>query len=106
MAAQSLGSGMEAGAFPAPTSRAGFGLNSHYDPHPLQTGSCTPTNISDLGADLGQAVPGALVRGVEEVWAQQRLEGRRDGHEKQLGVVVTHSSHRAGRQLAQRSLHG
>ena len=73
IAAQGLGSDTELDTSPAPISRASSGLNGDYDPCLLHTGRCTPTNIGDLGADLGQAVPRALVRGVEEVWAQQRL---------------------------------
>lgn len=65
-----------------------------------------PTNVCDLGADLGQPVARTFVRGVEDVRAQQGLESGADGDEKELGVVVAHEGHGAGRQLAERSLHG
>lgn len=65
-----------------------------------------PTYIGDLGADLGEPVARTLVRGVEEMRAQQRLEGAADGDEEQLCVVVAHARYRAGGELAERRLHG
>lgn len=65
-----------------------------------------PTYICDFGADLCESVPRTLVRGVEEVRAQQRLQGAADGNQEQLGMVVTHTGYRAGGELAKRRLHG
>lgn len=65
-----------------------------------------PTYICDLGADLCEPVPRTLIWGVEEVWAQQRLQGAADGNQEQLGMVVTNTGNRAGGELAKRCFHG
>lgn len=58
--------------------------------------SVGPTNVCDLGADLGQPVTRTLVGCVEDMRAQQRFERGADGNKEELGMVVAHPCHRAG----------
>lgn len=63
------------------------------------------TCVRVLSTDLTEPITWTFVRGVEDVWPQQRLQRGADGHQQQFGMKVTSSSCRCCRQFTQRGLH-